>query len=82
MAYSIEGGGSTTYSKSKAWLYAHSSDAHRFLQLITDVTVDYLVGQVLAGAQVRSTTPTTSWVSHAHHMGITCILHGNHMHNT
>ncbi|XP_072023924.1 uroporphyrinogen decarboxylase-like [Amphiura filiformis] len=52
MAYSIEGGGSTTFSKSKAWLYVHSEDAHRFLQLITDVIVDYLVGQVIAGAQL------------------------------
>ncbi|XP_070563545.1 uroporphyrinogen decarboxylase-like [Ptychodera flava] len=52
MAYSIEGAGSTTFSKSKAWLYTQPEASHQFLQLITDVTVDYLVGQVLAGAQL------------------------------
>ncbi|XP_077981238.1 uroporphyrinogen decarboxylase-like [Glandiceps talaboti] len=52
MAYSIEGGGSTTFSKAKAWLYKHPEASHQFLQIITDVTVDYLVGQVLAGAQL------------------------------
>ncbi|XP_077867562.1 uroporphyrinogen decarboxylase-like [Saccoglossus kowalevskii] len=52
MSYSIEGGGSTTFSSSKAWLYQNVDASHQFLQLITDVTVDFLVGQVLAGAQV------------------------------
>lgn len=49
----IEGGGSKTMSKSKAWLYRYPSDSHKLLQILTDVIVDYLIGQVNAGAQVR-----------------------------
>lgn len=52
MAYMIEGGGSKTLSKAKAWLYKYPKDSHRLLQIITNVAVDYLVGQVKAGAQV------------------------------
>ncbi|XP_071952229.1 uroporphyrinogen decarboxylase-like [Antedon mediterranea] len=52
MAYSIEGGGSKTYSKSKKWLYTHVEASHQFLQILTDVIVPYLVCQVEAGAQL------------------------------
>lgn len=52
MAYMIEGGGSKTLSKAKAWLYNYPSDSHNLLQKITDVIVPFLVGQVKAGAQV------------------------------
>ncbi|XP_033637145.1 uroporphyrinogen decarboxylase-like isoform X1 [Asterias rubens] len=53
MGYCIEGtGNSMTLSKAKKWLYAHPEHSHKFLQLLTDKTVDYLVGQVLAGAQL------------------------------
>ena len=52
MSYMIEGGGSTTLSRAKAWLYRHQSSSHQLLQAITDVSVDYLVGQVAAGAQM------------------------------
>ena len=52
MSYMIEGGGSPTLSRSKAWLYRHTDSSHRLLQAITDVSVDYLEGQVLAGAQM------------------------------
>ena len=48
----IEGGGSTTHSKSKRWLYAHVDASHQLLQRLTDVIVEYLIGQVHAGAQV------------------------------
>lgn len=56
MSYMIEGGGSKTMSKSKAWLYRHPAESHRLLQILTDVIVDFLVGQVRAGAQVCITT--------------------------
>ena len=46
MAYMIEGGGSPTLSKPKAWLYRHPEASHQLLQSITDVCVDYLEGQV------------------------------------
>ena len=52
MSYMIEGGGSPTLSKAKAWLYRHRDASHRLLQSITDVCVDYVEGQVLAGAQL------------------------------
>ncbi|TPX44482.1 uroporphyrinogen decarboxylase [Synchytrium endobioticum] len=52
MAYMIEGGGSRTLAKSKAFLYRHPESSHRLLKLITDLTIDYLVGQIKAGAQI------------------------------
>ncbi|KAJ8406219.1 hypothetical protein AAFF_G00304500 [Aldrovandia affinis] len=51
MAYMIEGGGSTTYAKSKRWLYSHPEASHKLLRQLTNVIVDYLLGQVAAGAQ-------------------------------
>lgn len=53
MSYMIEGGGSSTHSKAKRWLYQHPEASHSLLRLLTDVVVDYLLGQVDAGAQVR-----------------------------
>ena len=52
MAYMIEGGGSKTLSKAKSWLWKYPTETHGLLQKITDVSVDFLVGQVRAGAQV------------------------------
>ena len=52
MSYMIEGGGSTTQSKAKKWLYAHPSASEELLGLLTDVVVDYLVAQAEAGAQL------------------------------
>lgn len=52
MTYMIEGGGSTTQSKAKRWLYCHPEASHRLLKQLTDVIVEYLLGQVAAGAQV------------------------------
>ena len=52
MSYMIEGGGSTTLSKAKAWLYRHPKASHQLLDTITTVSVDYLVGQIIAGAQI------------------------------
>jgi uroporphyrinogen decarboxylase len=52
MAYSIEGGGSKNYKKARSWVYRHPDAAKAFLQRITDVVIDYLIGQVDAGAQL------------------------------
>lgn len=52
MSYMIEGGGSSTLSKAKEWLYQYQEASHTLLQIITDVCVDFLIGQVCAGAQV------------------------------
>ncbi|MEQ2213403.1 hypothetical protein XENOCAPTIV_014504 [Xenoophorus captivus] len=51
MSYMIEGGGSTTHSKAKRWLYRHPESSHMLLKMLTDVIVEYLLGQVAAGAQ-------------------------------
>ena len=52
MAYMIEGSGSKTYSKSKAWLFKYPKQSHELLQRITNVLITFLVGQVKSGAQV------------------------------
>jgi len=52
MAYMVEGGGSKSYRRARAWLYRHPDAARALLQRTTDVVVDYLVGQVEAGAQM------------------------------
>lgn len=52
MAYMVEGGGSKSYRHARAWLYRHPEASKRLLQRTTDVIVDYLKGQVEAGAQM------------------------------
>ncbi|KAG0070420.1 Uroporphyrinogen decarboxylase in heme biosynthesis [Podila epicladia] len=52
MAYMIEGGGSKTLSKAKEWIFKYPKASHELLARITDVCVDFLVGQVRAGAQM------------------------------
>uniref|UniRef100_A0A8D3CBM5 Uroporphyrinogen decarboxylase n=1 Tax=Scophthalmus maximus TaxID=52904 RepID=A0A8D3CBM5_SCOMX len=51
MSYMIEGGGSSTHAKAKRWLYRHPEASHMLLRMLTDVIVEYLLGQVAAGAQ-------------------------------
>jgi len=51
-AYMIEGGGSKTLQKAKTWLFKYPEESKALLLRIADVCVDYLVGQVKAGAQV------------------------------
>ncbi|XP_022901161.1 uroporphyrinogen decarboxylase [Onthophagus taurus] len=52
MGYMIEGKGSKTLSKAKKWLYSNKECAHKLLQLLTDVIIDYLVMQIKSGAQI------------------------------
>ncbi|KAJ1569937.1 hypothetical protein HK096_009312, partial [Nowakowskiella sp. JEL0078] len=52
MAYMIEGGSSKTLSKAKAFLFKHPNESHKLLQKITDIAVEFLVGQARAGAQL------------------------------
>lgn len=52
MSYMIEGGGSNTFSKSKAWLYRYPAASHKLLDMIATTCADFLVEQVKAGAQI------------------------------
>jgi uroporphyrinogen decarboxylase len=52
MAYMIEGGGSKTLSKAKGWLFKYKNESLELLQILTDKIVEFLIGQVKAGAQV------------------------------
>lgn len=51
-SYMIEGGGSKTFSKAKKMLYADPVLSHTLLQKITDSTINYLKGQIVAGADL------------------------------
>jgi uroporphyrinogen decarboxylase len=51
-AYMIEGSGSKTFSKAKQFLYTQPEEAHLLLEKITQSTINYLKGQVSAGADL------------------------------
>lgn len=52
LCYMVEGGGSKTFSKSKRLLFSEPKLAHHLLQKVTDSTINYLKGQVAAGADL------------------------------
>ncbi len=49
--YMVEGGGSKTFSKIKAMMYAQPKLLHQLLEKTTDAVIDYMTAQVAAGAQ-------------------------------
>ncbi len=51
-AYMIEGSGSKTFSQAKQFLYTRPELAHQLLEKITQSTINYLKGQVAAGADL------------------------------
>ena len=51
-AYMIEGSGSKTFSRAKRFLYAEPELSHSLLDKITSSTINYLKGQVAAGADL------------------------------
>ena len=51
-SYMIEGGGSKTFQKVKTWIFKYPEESKALLLRIADVCVDFLVGQIKAGAQV------------------------------
>jgi uroporphyrinogen decarboxylase len=53
-AYMVEGGGSRTLQLAKSWIFKYPEESKALLKRIADVSVDYLVGQVKAGAQVSN----------------------------
>ncbi len=52
LCYMVEGKGSKTFDKAKAFCYTQPELAHTVLQMITDTTIAYLKGQAKAGADV------------------------------
>ena len=50
-AYAIEGGPSSSYARTKAFMYSDPQAWHRLCELFADVVADYLRAQVEAGAQ-------------------------------
>ncbi len=51
-SYMIEGQGSKTFSRAKKILYTDPAFAHQLLEMITQSTINYLKGQVDAGADL------------------------------
>ena len=49
--YAVEGGSTRDFNRIKSMIFDCPDDAHRLLSLLADVVVDYLNGQVAAGAQ-------------------------------
>lgn len=52
LCYMVQGKGSKTFDEAKAFCYQQPETAHKLLQMITDTTIEYLRGQVKAGADV------------------------------
>lgn len=50
LCYMVQGKGSKTFDEAKAFCYTQPELAHQLLQMITDTTIAYLKGQVVAGA--------------------------------
>ncbi len=51
-AYMVEGKGSKTFSDAKKMLYTQPQLSHRLLDMITQSTINYLKGQIEAGADL------------------------------
>lgn len=52
LSYMIEGGGSKTFSNARKFLYTQPALAHQLLDKITESTINYLKGQITAGADM------------------------------
>jgi len=52
LSYMIEGGGSKTFSKAKKMLYTQPEVAHSILQKLTYSIINYIKGQINAGADL------------------------------
>lgn len=61
MTYMIEGGSSSTMAQAKRWLYQRPQASHQLLRILTDALVPYLIGQVVAGAQVSPVGEIGKW---------------------
>lgn len=52
LVYMTEGGGSRLFRFAKQWINEKPEESHKLLQAITDVAVEFLAQQVVAGAQI------------------------------
>ncbi|PIE49314.1 MAG: uroporphyrinogen decarboxylase [Flavobacteriales bacterium] len=52
LCYVVQGQGSKTFDKAKAFCFTHPKTAHTLLQLITDTTIAYLKSKIHAGVDV------------------------------
>ena len=48
-AYSIEGGGSKDFNKTKSFMKEHPKELHEFLEILSNASYEYLKQQVLSG---------------------------------
>jgi uroporphyrinogen decarboxylase len=60
-AYMVEGGGSKNFDSFKRFLFGSSSDAHMLLEALADELVEYMLGQINAGANMLQLFDT--WAS-------------------
>jgi uroporphyrinogen decarboxylase len=51
-SYMVEGRGSKTFSRAKKMLYTQPEFSHKLLGMITSSTINYLKGQIAAGADI------------------------------
>ncbi|KAK8243743.1 uroporphyrinogen decarboxylase [Phyllosticta capitalensis] len=52
LSYMVEGGGSKMFKEVKTWIYKYSEESKALLQRISELCVEYLAHQVIAGAQM------------------------------
>ncbi len=52
LCYMVQGKGSKTFDEAKGFCYQNPKLAHQLLQMITDATIEYLKGQIEAGADM------------------------------
>ncbi|KAH8106176.1 uroporphyrinogen decarboxylase [Cristinia sonorae] len=67
-AYMVEGGGTKTFQKSKSWLFKYPQESKDLLLRIADVCVEYLIGQVKAGAQLLQIFDSWAGELSPHHL--------------
>jgi uroporphyrinogen decarboxylase len=58
--YMVEGGGSRSWTESRAWLYKYPSESRKILTAITDTIIEYLVMQIDAGAELLQVFDTNA----------------------
>ncbi len=52
LCYMVQGKGSKTFDEAKSFCFTQPEVAHKLMRMITDTTIDYLIAQAKAGADV------------------------------